>query len=425
MRADPHAFGEGWSAAEAWDLYAQLQAEGDLPLRVELTTSSDEEGRPPPGDHPTAALLRCGRAKIFGDGSLGAETAALRSDYIHELSPTSGANRGQMIFGPAELAQRVRGAAVEGYRLEVHAIGDAAAEAVLDAFEAELGPPPPAAAATAGAAADAVPDTDADTGASATGARADAGADVSVPLSSRARPVLTHCQVLGDDLIARMAVLGVVANIQPSFVPTDARFVSQRLAASVHRTSYAWRSLLAAGVWCAGGSDAPVELPWPLLGMHDAMARAARPEGGGAAERSAAPAACDIFLPEERLDSLFEQVEAVTTAPGRPGFRAGPGRAYLLTTHRSLLGHSRTSRGIVHPASQRSGAQRRVSRRVSHLKPTCCRLPFAAALWLYTLGGAYAIGERRRRSTKAVTMRTPGCNHMRTPGGCHHMQSWL
>ena len=83
----------------------------------------------------------------------------------------------------------MRGAAVEGYRLEVHAIGDAAAEAVLDAFEAELGPPPPAAAATAGAAADAVPDTDADTGASATGARADAGADVSVPLSSRARPV--------------------------------------------------------------------------------------------------------------------------------------------------------------------------------------------------------------------------------------------
>ena len=48
----------------------------------------------------------------------------------------------------------MRGAAVEGYRLEVHAIGDAAAEAVLlDAFEAELGPPPPAAAATAGAAA--------------------------------------------------------------------------------------------------------------------------------------------------------------------------------------------------------------------------------------------------------------------------------
>ena len=180
----------------------------------------------------------------------------------------------------------------------------------------------------------------------AAGAAADAGADASVPLSSRARPVLTHCQVLGDDLIARMAALGVVANIQPSFVPTDARFVSQRLAASVHRTSYAWRSLLAAGVWCAGGSDAPVELPWPLLGMHDAMARAARPEGGGAAERSAAPAACDIFLPEERLDSLFEAVVvAVTTAPGLA--RHASVRAQGAPTHRapqpgpirSLTGH--------------------------------------------------------------------------------------
>ena len=352
-----HEFGEGWSAAEAWDVYAQLQAEGDLPLRVELTTSSDEEGRPPPGGHPAAALLRCGRAKIFGDGSLGAETAALRSDYIHELGATSGANRGQMIFEPAELAQRVRGAAAEGYRLEVHAIGDAAAEAVLDAFEAELGPPLPA---------------------------ADAGADASVPLSSRARPVLTHCQVLGDDLIARMATLGVVANIQPSFVPTDARFVSQRLAASVHRTSYAWRSLLAAGVWCAGGSDAPVELPWPLLGMHDAMVRAARPEGGGAAERSTAPAASDIFLPDERLCSLFEVVVvAVTTAPSRTSRLPRGPWARLLTTHRSL-GHSGASRGTVHPASQRSGAQRR------------CVSPQADLLQATLRCGALAVHAGRR-----------------------------
>ena len=28
---------------------------------------------------------------------------------------------------------------------------------------------------------------------------------------------------------------------------------------------------------------------------------------------------------------------------------------------------------------------------MSHLKPTCYRLPFAAALWLYTLGGAVPV----------------------------------
>ena len=36
--------------------------------------------------------------------------------------------------------------------------------------------------------------------------------------ATRRRPVLTHCQVLGADLIERMGRLGVIANIQPSFV---------------------------------------------------------------------------------------------------------------------------------------------------------------------------------------------------------------
>lgn len=64
---------------------------------------------------------------------------------------------------------------------------------------------------------------------------------------------------------------------------------------------YCWRSLLQAGVWCAGGSDAPVELPFPLLGMYDAMVRAARPEGGGAGERERDASKQQPFLPEEKL----------------------------------------------------------------------------------------------------------------------------
>jgi hypothetical protein len=35
------------------------------------------------------------------------------------------------------------------------------------------------------------------------------------------RPILTHCQVLGEDLIQRMKKLQVIANIQPQFVTTD------------------------------------------------------------------------------------------------------------------------------------------------------------------------------------------------------------
>jgi predicted amidohydrolase YtcJ len=34
------------------------------------------------------------------------------------------------------------------------------------------------------------------------------------------RPILTHCQILGADLVEKMKALNAIANIQPSFVPT-------------------------------------------------------------------------------------------------------------------------------------------------------------------------------------------------------------
>lgn len=39
------------------------------------------------------------------------------------------------------------------------------------------------------------------------------------------RPIMTHCQVLSPSIIARMKAIGAVANVQPSFVPTDMRQV--------------------------------------------------------------------------------------------------------------------------------------------------------------------------------------------------------
>jgi predicted amidohydrolase YtcJ len=87
------------------------------------------------------------------------------------------------------------------YRLEVHAIGDRAAVAVLDAFTA-------------------------------------AG------LTAQHRPIITHCQILDAALITRMAECGVVANIQPSFVPTDANCLRQRLSERVSSGSYGWRDMM-------------------------------------------------------------------------------------------------------------------------------------------------------------------------------------
>lgn len=48
-------------------------------------------------------------------------------------------------------------------------------------------------------------------------------------------------QVMGPDLIDRMRALGAVANIQPSFVGTDSKWVQARVAPHVQTSSYCWK----------------------------------------------------------------------------------------------------------------------------------------------------------------------------------------
>ncbi len=48
-------------------------------------------------------------------------------------------------------------------------------------------------------------------------------------MTPRDRPVLTHCQVLGEDLLLAMQKEGIIANIQPQFVHTDSLWAEKRL----------------------------------------------------------------------------------------------------------------------------------------------------------------------------------------------------
>lgn len=152
------------------------------------------------------------RVKIFCDGSLGAETAALFSDQVE------GAITGVLIHEIGYLCGIIRKATEKGFRIEVHAIGDAAAAQVLDAIQISK----------------------------------DAGIIIN-------RPIITHCQVLNIDVITAMARNDVIANVQPSFVPTDMKWVQDRLSPSALAFSYAWKTLLLSGVVVAGGSDSPIE----------------------------------------------------------------------------------------------------------------------------------------------------------------------
>jgi predicted amidohydrolase YtcJ len=66
----------------------------------------------------------------------------------------------------------------------------------------------------------------------------------------------------------------VIADVQPSFVPTDMRWVDARVSARwQYDYSYAWKTLMQRGVIVAGGSDSPIEHCNPLVGLYDAMFR--------------------------------------------------------------------------------------------------------------------------------------------------------
>jgi predicted amidohydrolase YtcJ len=113
----------------------------------------------------------------------------------------------------------------------VHAIGDAANRAALDAFEATA-------------------------------------ADWR-PFGLRQR--IEHAQLLDPAELPRFAAIGVAASVQFSHAPSD-RDLADRVWEG-HEGAYAYRSLHDAGARLANGSDAPVEELDPLQGIAAAVLR--------------------------------------------------------------------------------------------------------------------------------------------------------
>jgi predicted amidohydrolase YtcJ len=164
-------------------------------------------------------MLRAGYLKVFMDGTLGSATARLLDGSGVELTSTE------------RLAEIVREAAAAGWPVGVHAIGDAANRAALDAFEATA-------------------------------------ADWR-PLGLRQR--IEHAQLLDAAELPRFAAIGVAASVQFSHAPSD-RDLADRVWEG-HRGAYAYRSLHEAGARLANGSDAPVEELDPLQGIAAAVLR--------------------------------------------------------------------------------------------------------------------------------------------------------
>lgn len=166
--------------------------------------------------------------KLSADGALGSRGALLLEDYSDEPG-----NHGLTVT-PADVVRRTAVRALQtGFQLNVHAIGDGANRAVLDAFEAALR---------------------------------------QVPVADH-RFRIEHAQVIHRQDIPRFAQLGVIPSMQGSHQTSDAPMAMNRLGWTRVQGAYAWRSLLETGVVIPNGSDAPVEHWNPLISFHSAVTR--------------------------------------------------------------------------------------------------------------------------------------------------------
>ena len=134
--------------------------------------------------------------------------------------------------------------------------------------------------------------------------------------SNALRNRVEHAQIIALDDIPRFAELGVIASMQPIHATSDKNMAEDRIGPERIKGGYAWRRLLDTGAVIAAGSDFPVELPNPFLGLYAAVTRQDRdgePSGGWYADQALTRAealhgftmgAAYGALREDRLGSL-------------------------------------------------------------------------------------------------------------------------
>ncbi len=212
--------------------YQHLWRNGDLPLRTYLMMIIDDTL------DELAALgiqtgfgddwLTIGPAKLFSDGSIGGRTARTRTPYEGEPD-----NFGIWMISPEEIERRVIRAHNAGFQIGIHAIGDAAIEAVLDAYET----------------------------AQAQNPRPDA------------RHRIEHCSLLDEGLLDRIAAQGVIPIPGTTFLHYMRPVYLQNLGAERVRFAYAMQTFAERGIIAAASSDAPVVPVNPLLGIQTMVTR--------------------------------------------------------------------------------------------------------------------------------------------------------
>lgn len=251
---------------EDWQTFRRAGDGGRLQLRIMSYAAGVEAMNLIAGSEPSPWLyddrLRMGGVKLYLDGALGSRGAWLIAPYADDPK-----NSGLALTGETQLRNLMSRAAMDGFQIAVHAIGDRANAAALDSVE-----------------------------------------ELAQTYKGDRRWRIEHAQVVAPADIARFGKLGVIASMQPIHQVSDRTMAEARLGPGRLTGAYAWRSIAAGGARLAFGSDAPVEVPDPFAGMAAALTRedaAGQPFGG--------------WQPQERV-SRETALAAYTSAAAYAGF---------------------------------------------------------------------------------------------------------
>jgi len=224
------------------EIYQRRIQEGTFPTRVYALADGVgdtlnwlcENGRV----NDPSGRLQMRAVKLYMDGALGSRGAALLSDYSDDPG-----NSGLLFMSEEEMQADVDKVLGCNLQVGIHAIGDRGNQVALDALEAAIKQHP----------------------------------------DNPGRHRIEHAQILTADDIPRFGELDVIAAMQPIHATSDMYWAEERLGPDRVKFAYAWRSILDSGGRLALGSDFPVEVVNPMLGIYAAVTRQdlkGWPEGG-------------------------------------------------------------------------------------------------------------------------------------------------
>jgi len=215
--------------------YHRAKREGRLPVRTWLTLLGDDGRSIVPQCYEAGLvtgtgddMLMIGAVKLFLDGSAGGRTAWMTSPYLGDDQTT-----GVWMWEDAELNRMVLDAHRKGYQLACHAIGDAAIEQLITAYELAL---------------EAYPDPD-------------------------RRHRIEHCGFSTAAQHERMVKAGIYPCPQQVFIHDFGDAYVKVLGPERALPSYPFRTWFDLGLKPATGSDAPVCDPNPFPNFHAMLTR--------------------------------------------------------------------------------------------------------------------------------------------------------